>query len=90
MPRHLYGPITESLRVQLCRTLEYLLTQAASDGDPDAGFEQARQVLEALPLATAEFSVARNRLANGRRYLQSGECGAARFELRLLLQSLND
>jgi hypothetical protein len=45
-------------------------------------------VLEALPLTTAEFATARNRLENARSYLEAGERGAARYELRLLRRSL--
>jgi hypothetical protein len=45
-------------------------------------------LLQALPLDTTEFALAVNRLANARHYLESGEYGAARFELRLLRRSL--
>jgi hypothetical protein len=41
-------------------------------------------MLEALPLTSAEFSLAANRLANAQHYLESGECGGARYELCLL------
>ncbi len=43
------------------------------------------QMLSSLPLATDVYGLAENRLANARRYLDSGEFGAARYELRLLL-----
>ena len=50
-------------------------------------------MLAALPLSSSEFGLAGNRLNNARRYFQSAERGAARYELRLLertLQSLAD
>lgn len=43
-----------------------------------------REVLEALPLATAEFARLTNHLANAERYLRSDEHGAAAYELNLL------
>jgi hypothetical protein len=55
---------------------------------PFARFERLRLLLEALPLDTTDFGLAVNRLANARHYLESGECGAARYELRLLRRSL--
>jgi hypothetical protein len=54
----------------------------------DAEFDRAQVALECLPLTRDEFSTATNRLANARTYLQAGEEGAARFELRLLRRSL--
>jgi hypothetical protein len=60
-----------------------------SSGTPpaDSG-DVARRALEALPLATEEAAVMRNRLANARSYLEAGERGAASYELRLLACSL--
>jgi hypothetical protein len=42
------------------------------------------ELLETLPLATEFFSLAKRRLLNARRYLDSAEFGAAGYELRLL------
>jgi hypothetical protein len=55
---------------------------------PIACLERLAILLKALPLDTTEFALAVNRLVNARRYLESGEHGAARFELRLLRRSL--
>jgi hypothetical protein len=44
--------------------------------------------LQSLPLATAEFGLAKNRLNNAIRYFGVNERGAARFELSLLERSL--
>jgi hypothetical protein len=51
-------------------------------------FHEAHEALEALPLTTAEFATARNRLNNARSYLEAGEPGAALYEFRLLWRSL--
>src|SRR5262245_35872833 len=44
--------------------------------------------LETLPLSTDEFTAAKNRLRNANRYMNSGEYGAANWELRTLRLSL--
>jgi hypothetical protein len=46
--------------------------------------EAARRRLESLPLASAEFALARLRLSNIEAYGSAGEWGAAAFELRRL------
>jgi hypothetical protein len=52
------------------------------------GFQTLISLMESLPLSTAEFGLARNRLDNARRYADSDEPGAAIYELRLLLNRL--
>ena len=84
-----YVSITEYLRLLLCQALDRLLDGTTHDCGPVAAFEEVRQILEALPLASADFSLAMNRLANAEHYLQSGERGAARYELHLLRQGLS-
>jgi hypothetical protein len=88
MTQHQHARGTGSIRVSLCQTLEGLLEQIAGDSALVVGFEDVRQLLEALPMASEEFGLAINRLANARHYLQSGEHGAARYELRLLRRTL--
>ena len=46
------------------------------------------RILESLPLSTAEYGVAANRLENAGRYMRSEENGAASYELRMLARSL--
>jgi hypothetical protein len=87
MPRQQYVPILESLRLECRLAIERLLAEVATAGQP--AFELVRQILAALPLASEEFCVAGNRLANAQHYVQAGEPGAARFELRLLLRGLD-
>jgi hypothetical protein len=84
---------SDSLSGQMARAYFRELVRAILDGvqagHPDEGaFGQARLSPEYLPLTRADFSTAVNRLASARSYLRSGEPGAARFELRLLLASM--
>ena len=46
--------------------------------------DQARLLMESLPLSTEEFSLACNRLWNAGRFVRSGEYGAANWELHTL------
>jgi hypothetical protein len=78
----------QSVRARLCQGLDQLLAQPPGPRAPAARFEELRLFLEALPLDSAAFCVAVNRLANARQYVKSGEYGAARYELRLLRRSL--
>ena len=78
----------EQIRAHVFTCLTQLIEQVFSAGLPTAEFQQAREALGALPLPTAEFATARNRLNNARSYLEAGERGAALYELRLLLRSL--
>jgi hypothetical protein len=88
MRQHAHFPITGSVHALLREGLDELLKQLSDHKPPVARFEWLRLLLEALPLDTTEFGLAQNRLANARRYLGSGEFGAARYELRLLRRSL--
>jgi hypothetical protein len=67
-----------------------LLGQPSSDETPAVCFGRLRVLLDALPLDTTEFGLAVNRLANAQHYLETGEHGAGRFELRLLRRSLEE
>jgi hypothetical protein len=53
-----------------------------------ADFHQAQEGLAWLPLSTAEFALAVNRLENAHHSLLASEQGAAVYELRLLIRSL--
>ena len=66
-----------------------LLMQTLSDTTRASDeIDNLRRIFESLPLNTAEFGLAKNRLRNARRYLSSDELGAARCELRLLFCGL--
>ena len=90
MPNQLKIPTSEEIRLQLIRKVEELVECALHDRSPFAGFEEARALLESLPLGSDEFCAASNRLMNALRYILSDEPGAARFELILLSRSLTD
>jgi hypothetical protein len=78
----------EQIRLHLFTCLDDIGEQVFSSGRPTSEFQEAREALEALPLTTAEIATARNRLENARGYVEAGERGAARYELRLLRRSL--
>jgi hypothetical protein len=88
MRQNAHFPITESPRALLCQGLDELQSQPSDHMPPVACFERLRLLLEAFPLDTTGFGLAVNRLSNAWHYLIAGECGAARFELRLLRRGL--
>ena len=69
------------------RRLEDLLSGKSGDS-PYEDLIRIESFLDSLPLATDEYGLAQNRIRNARRYFQSREVGAARYELRLLMCSL--
>jgi hypothetical protein len=88
MRKHTSFSVTEFPRVVLCEGLDELFEQLSDLKARIGCFDQLHSLLEALPLDTTQFGLAVNRLANARHYVESGEYGAARYELRLLRQSL--
>ena len=72
----------------LVRSLNQLVGQETDSHTLTGKLTEASALLESLPLSTTEFGVATNRLHSVFRYLESGECGAARYELRLLTRGL--
>lgn len=75
MPYRLHIPLAKEFRERVRDALHPLLENASWDGGLVTGYEQAREILESLPLTTEEFGVALNRLDNAQRYLLSGERG---------------
>ncbi len=88
MPQPLHVSVVDVRRLELLQALDALLTHTRRGLRPVIDLKRVRPMLEALPLTSAEFSLAANRLANVRRYVESAEYGAARYELRLLRRSL--
>ena len=78
----------QTARGSLTELTSKLLSRPQATEGADQAFDEARLVLESLPLTTEEFATAINRLENARRYLQAGEHGAASSELRLMVRSL--
>ena len=79
---------TQDIRQLTVVNLVRLIRKLETGDDPSDDLPEVCQLLESLPMATGEFGVAVNRLKNARRYLQSRERGAARWELASLLDSL--
>jgi hypothetical protein len=80
----------DEIRGQLVQNLHRLIHRPAVNGSgADDNLLDALAMLNALPLSTSEFGLAVSRLKNARRYYVAEETGAARFELQLLLASLN-
>jgi hypothetical protein len=73
----------------LVRSLNQLVGQETDSHALTGKLTEASALLESLPLSTTEFGVATNRLQSVFRYLESGECGAASYELRLLTRGLS-
>ena len=65
------------------------LIQKARQGVVNIGeIDQLEDLLQTLPLASDDFGFAINRLGNAKRYLQSAETGAARWELNTLANQI--
>ncbi len=77
------------IAVAIKRHIELLVTSAHDLQAAPGHLESIARLLESLPLATQEFDLAGIRLRNARRYFQSDEIGAARYELRLLRGQLS-
>ena len=71
---------------QLLRVLKLsvgvLVTRTKSGEVWAEGFDDAKALLEAVPVATSEFDSAKRHLANAIGYCHQNELGAATFELR--------
>jgi hypothetical protein len=89
MKLHTPASISESLCTLLRQAHDGLARQAWHEEEPVIDLGPIRELLEALPLGSADFGLAVNRLVNAQHYLHAGERGAARYELRLLLRSLD-
>jgi hypothetical protein len=50
-----------------------------------SALHRIRELIEFIPMASNDFAVAVSRINNARRYLESAEFGAAKYEIRLLL-----
>ncbi|MCO6459136.1 MAG: hypothetical protein J5I93_27825 [Pirellulaceae bacterium] len=81
---HTARPSVDLLARQISQGLRRLIDSPGSRTVSRQQLADSRLLLEALPMATNEFAVARRRLQNADRYLRSDEWGAARYELRLL------
>ena len=82
--------ILEQIRSHARTCLDRIIEQVMISGCPTTRFREAQRSPGSTPaLTTAAFATAPNRLENARSYLEAGERGAARYELRLLRRSLD-
>jgi hypothetical protein len=77
-------------RLRVLELTVQLLIARTSMGDYwSVGLQEARRILAAVPLPTAEFASASQHLKNAVKYCQEEEFGAATFELRALRGQLH-
>jgi hypothetical protein len=81
------SPTLPSLRAELALYLQRAYESAGCPAALDA-LGRCLFLIDALAVTTTEYALLRNRLHNAQRYSLQSEWGAARFELRLLLQAL--
>jgi len=74
----------DTIRRELFQSVQHLLRLIRRGQDVVDEFQQVRDLLEAIPLASGEYGTAANRLRNTHRYLVSEEGGAACYELQML------
>ncbi len=79
----------EENRKYLCENLHSLIVHFDKNSGPERLLE-TQVMLETIPLSTSEFDLATRRVVNARRYVQSGELGAAKYEMRMLLGMLDE
>lgn len=78
----------EACCFELLSSLLHLDREIACGEAATNRFDRAFALLAALPLTSSDFSVSARRLGNVRHYNASGEAGAATYELRLLIRSI--
>lgn len=76
------------IRQRIPIAINSLLQRSCSSDAAIAQTHKIGELVDALPFATEQYGVAKNRLRNAVRYYQSNEIGAARYELRLVLGQL--
>jgi hypothetical protein len=67
-----------------------LLTGRTSTAGAAAVVDRAMTLLDSLPVETNSFNQIRRRLLNAKRFLVSGEIGAAEFELSMIARCFSD
>jgi len=82
------APATHELRNRAAARLRSLLQDLGDTHRAAAELDNLRTLIESLLQAGGESGLAMNHLRCARRFLGSDEVGAARYELRLLLGSL--
>lgn len=81
--------ITKTVFTDVERTIRILLAGVLAQNRSFELIDETRSHLDSLPLGTEEYNFGCACLNNARRYCQSNETGAARYELRLLKSLLD-
>ena len=76
--------LTKTVFTDVERTIRILLASVRAQNRCYDLMDETRRLLDSLPLGTEEHNLSCICLNNARRYWQSNETGAARYELRLL------
>ena len=76
------------VRRQLLDAIECLLAAMRANCEIEEYFQDIVRLLEATPMASADYRSAISRVRNTRRYLNSLESGAAAYELLTLAAKL--
>jgi len=82
------GQTVHELCCDACRLLSRLYYAVHEGSATPKAFEEAHDLIAALPLTTSDFDLTSRRLGNARRYSEVGETGAATYELGLAERSL--
>ena len=78
----------DQLTSDVMRSVHTVIEQTTDATAPVDDMSDILTLLNALPMSTSEFGLAINRVKNACQYLRSNTPGAARYELRMLLGSL--
>jgi hypothetical protein len=63
--------------------------QSATVAEIAREFKLLQRVVDALPLTSAEYCFALNWIMSARQLLEKGECGAAHYQVSLVVKKLN-
>lgn len=73
---------------RLIQASKQLMLGIACASDESQDYDAVWDFLRMAPLATAEYALAVQRLANAREYAARGEKGAAQYEMKLLTRGI--
>lgn len=74
----------DSMAAHANQLLKFLLTPGQHSADMIQWLLEIRRLVDCWPLTSSEYAVARRRIENAIRFLDSREYGAAKFEIRQL------
>jgi hypothetical protein len=63
--------------------------QSAAVAEIAREFKLLQWVVDALPLTSAEYCFALNWITSARQLWEQGDCGAARYQITLVIKKLN-